>query len=277
LAYNVVDKKSVGRDLKKPPKAEARRILDRIEGEPAEKAHTYPVLKGRFAGLRKYRVGDYRVVFALVGDDVIILRIGHGKNVYNKQIERRLSGGSATLHCRVVALPVIGEEMKVQFGFRQIFERAVDPVLRAVARACEAECSGVKFDLDTEDDVQFDIYFNIYERRVLKKVLPLVARGGACLDAGANVGVFALRFAQRVGPSGIIHAFEPDPVNYERLHKNIELNGLGGYLRAPGGTLGQIRFRNVFLRCSEPVWVGEPQRILRCERGENHRPDHNSR
>ena len=86
MVYNIVYKKSVQRDLKKLSKAETRRILDQIEEELSEKADTYPVLKGQFAGLRKYRVGDYRVIYAILGEDVLILRIGHRRDVYKKEI-----------------------------------------------------------------------------------------------------------------------------------------------------------------------------------------------
>jgi mRNA interferase RelE/StbE len=86
LAYNIGYKRSVERDLKKLPKAEARRILDQIGEELSEKAETYPVLKGKFTGLRKYRVGDYRVIYAILDDEVLVLRIGHRKDVYKKEI-----------------------------------------------------------------------------------------------------------------------------------------------------------------------------------------------
>ena len=86
MAYNILYKKSVQRDLKKVSKAEASRIVDQIEKELSEKADTYPALKGQFAGLRKYRVGDYRVIYAILGDDVLILRIGHRRDVYKKEI-----------------------------------------------------------------------------------------------------------------------------------------------------------------------------------------------
>jgi len=86
LAYNIVYKKSVQRDLKKLSKAEARRVLNQVEEELSRKADTYPVLKGQFAGLRKYRVGDYRVIYAILGDEVLVLRIGHRKEVYKKEI-----------------------------------------------------------------------------------------------------------------------------------------------------------------------------------------------
>ncbi len=86
MAYNIVYKNSVQRDLKKLSKAENRRILDQIEKELSKNADTYPVLKGEFAGLRKYRVGDYRVIYAILGEDVLILRIGHRRDVYKKEI-----------------------------------------------------------------------------------------------------------------------------------------------------------------------------------------------
>lgn len=86
MAYNIVYKKSVQRDLKKFSKSEARRVLNQIEEELSENADKYPVLKGQFAGLRKYRIGDYRVIYAILGDDVLVLRIGHRKEVYKKKI-----------------------------------------------------------------------------------------------------------------------------------------------------------------------------------------------
>ncbi len=86
MAYNVVYKKSVHRDLKKLSKAEIRRILDQIEQELTKKPESYPVLKGQFAGLRKYRIGDYRVIYALVGKDILVLRIGHRREVYKGEI-----------------------------------------------------------------------------------------------------------------------------------------------------------------------------------------------
>ncbi len=86
MAYNIIYKKSVHRDLKKLSKAEASRILDQIEDELSKKADTYPVLKGQFAGLRKYRIGDHRVIYAILGENVLVLRVGHRRDVYKKKI-----------------------------------------------------------------------------------------------------------------------------------------------------------------------------------------------
>ena len=86
MVYKVVYKKSVLRDLKKLSKAEVCRILDQIEQELIKKPESYPVLKGQFAGLRKYRIGDYRVIYALVGTDILVLRIGNRRDVYKGEI-----------------------------------------------------------------------------------------------------------------------------------------------------------------------------------------------
>lgn len=82
MAYNIIYKKSVAKDLSRLGKPEARRILDKIEKELSARADNYPLLKGEFAGLRKLRAGDYRVIFAILGQDVLVLRIGHRRDIY---------------------------------------------------------------------------------------------------------------------------------------------------------------------------------------------------
>ncbi len=82
MKYKIAFKKSVSRDLKKIGKSQAKTILDKIEKILSFKADQYPQLKGRFAGLRKCRIGNYRVIFCLVNDTVLITRIKHRKEVY---------------------------------------------------------------------------------------------------------------------------------------------------------------------------------------------------
>ena len=86
MAYKILYKQSVSRDLKRLSKAEAGRILNQIDGELPKKAASNPVLKGQFAGLRKHRIGDYRVIYSILDDDVVILRIAHRRDVYRKKI-----------------------------------------------------------------------------------------------------------------------------------------------------------------------------------------------
>jgi mRNA interferase RelE/StbE len=82
LAYNITFKNSVAKDLKRIGTQNAKRILDKVDVDLAEDPEKFPALSGAFAGLRKFRVGDYRVIFAIMDDDVLILRVQHRKDVY---------------------------------------------------------------------------------------------------------------------------------------------------------------------------------------------------
>jgi len=86
LVYRIVYKKSVERDLKKLAQAEVAKILDRIEKGLSRRPEANPALKGQFTGLRKYRTGDYRVIYALLGEEVLILRISHRREAYRRRI-----------------------------------------------------------------------------------------------------------------------------------------------------------------------------------------------
>jgi len=57
---------------------------------------------------------------------------------------------------------------------------------------------------------------------MFKKV---VKEGDVIVDLGANLGYYTLLAARLVGPRGKVYAFEPEPINYGLLLKNIELNG----------------------------------------------------
>jgi FkbM family methyltransferase len=50
-------------------------------------------------------------------------------------------------------------------------------------------------------------------------------RGKTVFDVGAYQGIYTMFFARAVGPRGRVVAFEPNPVNYEAITDNIELNG----------------------------------------------------
>ena len=86
MAFNITYKKSVIKDISRLDKKEARRIIDKIETDLSDGAEAYPVLKGDFAGLRKMRVGDYRVVFTIIDNNVLVLRVGHRREIYKKGI-----------------------------------------------------------------------------------------------------------------------------------------------------------------------------------------------
>ncbi len=72
------------KDLNRLSKPEAKKILDKIESDLPSIALKCPLLKGKFKGLRKFRVGRYRIIFAILKDQILILRVDHRKEVYKK-------------------------------------------------------------------------------------------------------------------------------------------------------------------------------------------------
>ena len=82
MKYKIAFKNSVAHDLKKIDKSKVQSILDKIEQEMSENPIQYPILTGKFQGLRKFRIGDYRVIFTVFDDTVLILRISNRKDAY---------------------------------------------------------------------------------------------------------------------------------------------------------------------------------------------------
>jgi FkbM family methyltransferase len=60
----------------------------------------------------------------------------------------------------------------------------------------------------------------------------LLRPGHTVLDIGANHGVYALMAAQLVGPTGCVHAFEPNPRLAYLLDMSLRLNGFAGWARS---------------------------------------------
>ena len=74
--------------------------------------------------------------------------------------------------------------------------------------------------------VDASIYFNgTYEAGCIDVIRRLLRPGDVFVDAGANIGLMSLAAAQRVGPAGRVHAFEPVPGVHRVLQANIALGG----------------------------------------------------
>lgn len=82
MGYKITYHEDVKEDLENLPKKEATRIVNKLEAVLSERPASFPQLKGKYAGLRKLRIGNYRVIFEIIGNEVIVLRIGHRKDIY---------------------------------------------------------------------------------------------------------------------------------------------------------------------------------------------------
>jgi FkbM family methyltransferase len=63
--------------------------------------------------------------------------------------------------------------------------------------------------------------YDIWERYHIERLLP---KGSVMFDVGTNFGLYALTLAHQLGPTVTIHCFEPNPITYVRLKRNMSLN-----------------------------------------------------
>src|SRR3954453_11048007 len=86
---------------------------------------------------------------------------------------------------------------------------------------------GVTLEVDLSDAIGNEIYKQrSFDIAVTEVAWRLLRAGDKILDVGANIGYLTSLFAIRVGPSGMVHAFEPHPRVRERLTWNIARIGL---------------------------------------------------
>lgn len=83
MSYSVRIKKSAKKALSRLPATDRYRLvaaIDRLATEPLAGS----VLKGEFSGLRRLRVGQYRIIYEAVHQELVILvvRVGQRKSVY---------------------------------------------------------------------------------------------------------------------------------------------------------------------------------------------------
>jgi mRNA interferase RelE/StbE len=82
LTGRILYKSSVSHDLKKISARDAERILREIRTTLGKDPNAGEALMGDFKGMFKIRVGDYRVIYAIIDGDVLVLRVGHRSKVY---------------------------------------------------------------------------------------------------------------------------------------------------------------------------------------------------
>jgi FkbM family methyltransferase len=83
--------------------------------------------------------------------------------------------------------------------------------------------NGIHYELDLSDWVEWNIYFcNRVEPR--EKIYELAHRGNVVIDVGVNIGETLLNLAHRIGETGKVIGFEPNPPVFKKCQRNIELN-----------------------------------------------------
>jgi mRNA interferase RelE/StbE len=83
VSYSIKIKGSAAKSLRRVDPRDRRRLIeaiDRLADQPAAGA----ALKGEFGGLRRLRVGRYRIIYEALHQEltILVVRIGHRREVY---------------------------------------------------------------------------------------------------------------------------------------------------------------------------------------------------
>jgi len=77
-------KLSTVKDLKKLPKDVQKRIINKLDFyiSRTDFLKFAKSMQNIEIGKSRFRVGDYRIIFDIIDDDLIILAVGHRKDIY---------------------------------------------------------------------------------------------------------------------------------------------------------------------------------------------------
>jgi mRNA interferase RelE/StbE len=83
VTYSLQIKSSAAKALRRIAREDRLRLIeaiDRLRTEPTAGS----ALKGEFSGLRRLRVGSYRIVYEVIHHELVVLvvRVGHRSRVY---------------------------------------------------------------------------------------------------------------------------------------------------------------------------------------------------
>ena len=81
--YSIKIKASAARALRKIDPVDRRRVVAAIDRLAHERS-AGSALKGEFGGLRRLRVGRYRIIYETIHEEltVLVVRVGHRREVY---------------------------------------------------------------------------------------------------------------------------------------------------------------------------------------------------
>ena len=87
--------------------------------------------------------------------------------------------------------------------------------------------TGLKMIVDLKESSALDLYYGLFdEQHDFELFTAAIKSGDVVLDVGANMGIYSMTGAQRVGALGRVFAFEPNSNARNLLSQNIAINKL---------------------------------------------------
>lgn len=84
MSYNLVYTRRAEKDIKKLDpsiKSHIGKAILKLQDNPSRLSEKLTDPK---IGAYRFRIGDYRVIFDIEGNDIVILRVGHRKEIYKR-------------------------------------------------------------------------------------------------------------------------------------------------------------------------------------------------
>jgi len=102
--------------------------------------------------------------------------------------------------------------------------RLLDPSVAKVRTISAGPLKNFKLEINIYNEKFY--WLATYEPRVQSCLQQIITPGTVAYDVGAHIGYFSLLLSRLCGPEGRVLAFEPQPINYSRILKHIDLNRL---------------------------------------------------
>jgi FkbM family methyltransferase len=118
--------------------------------------------------------------------------------------------------------------------YRSVAFRVADRLRRSGRKYRPLSIAGRRLIVDITEFTTHGLYFTNtrYEPATTDFLIDALKPGGVFVDVGANHGYFTLIAASRVGASGRVYAFEPNPPVFDQLATHITLNGFDDRVQA---------------------------------------------
>ena len=121
----------------------------------------------------------------------------------------------------------------MQMNLRDVHFSDCDGVVRA-------EWKGRVWHLPTRNPSLFAWALNFHSREIRFESKNLLSPGDVVIDVGSCTGEYTTYAAEKVGPSGSVYAFEPDPLYRRCLRKNLAHYGFDGFTEVAGVAVSNV-------------------------------------
>jgi len=138
---------------------------------------------------------------------------------------------------------------------RPLLNRLVPSRLTSVV-VRSGEAKGLTLLIDPKNEKYY--WSGVREEAVQAALVELLPDGACFWDVGAHIGFFSLIAARRVGPSGVVYAFEPSRENRARLASVLEANAANNVEVLPVAVSAEDGAAVIHRHPSSTMWSLEP-------------------